>query len=112
MCSLQPMPAARCGSRAAPAPPTLQMSVRNCFVRGSVVRYVHVSARPARAVAPRPPPCALPPALASALCTQDGAGPCLNTHPLSFRPLPAQLPPGSVDVEILHDATRREAKGG
>jgi hypothetical protein len=23
-----------------------------------------------------------------------------------------QLPPGSVDVEILHDATRREAKGG
>ncbi|KIY98701.1 putative U6 snRNA-associated Sm-like protein LSm2 [Monoraphidium neglectum] len=38
------------------------MSVRNCFVRGSVVRYVH-------------------------------------------------LPPGSVDVEILHDATRREAKG-
>ncbi|GBF93266.1 U6 snRNA-associated Sm [Raphidocelis subcapitata] len=39
------------------------MSVRNCFIRGSVVRYVH-------------------------------------------------LPPGSVDVEILHDATRREAKGG
>jgi U6 snRNA-associated Sm-like protein LSm2 len=37
-------------------------SVRNCFVRGSVVRYV-------------------------------------------------QLPPGSVDVEILHDATRREARG-
>ena len=23
-----------------------------------------------------------------------------------------QLPPGSVDVEILHDATRREARGG
>jgi len=38
------------------------MSVRNCFIRGSVVRYV-------------------------------------------------QLPPGSVDVEILHDATRREARG-
>ncbi|KAK9811311.1 hypothetical protein WJX72_001578 [[Myrmecia] bisecta] len=39
------------------------LSVRNCFIRGSVVRYV-------------------------------------------------QLPPGSVDVEILHDATRREARGG
>ena len=39
------------------------LSVRNCFVRGSVVRYVH-------------------------------------------------LPPGSVDVELLHDATRREARGG
>lgn len=39
------------------------MSVRNCFIRGSVVRYV-------------------------------------------------QLPPGSVDVELLHDATRREARGG
>ncbi|KAK9825891.1 hypothetical protein WJX81_001951 [Elliptochloris bilobata] len=38
------------------------MSVRNCFIRGSVVRYV-------------------------------------------------QLPPGSVDIEILHDATRREARG-
>lgn len=23
-----------------------------------------------------------------------------------------QLPPGAVDVEILHDATRREARGG
>ena len=23
-----------------------------------------------------------------------------------------QLPPGSVDVELLHDATRREARGG
>ena len=39
------------------------LSVRNCFVRGSVVRYV-------------------------------------------------LLPPGSVDVELLHDATRREARGG
>ncbi|KAG7669936.1 hypothetical protein Ndes2526B_g06308 [Nannochloris sp. 'desiccata'] len=39
------------------------LSVRNCFVRGSVVRYI-------------------------------------------------QLPPGSVDVELLHDATRREARGG
>ncbi|MEW5312596.1 MAG: hypothetical protein WDW38_004220 [Sanguina aurantia] len=37
------------------------LSVRNCFVRGSVVRYV-------------------------------------------------QLPAGAVDVEILHDATRREAR--
>lgn len=27
-------------------------------------------------------------------------------------PVHPQLPPGSVDVEILHDATRREAKGG
>lgn len=38
-------------------------SVRNCFVRGSVVRYI-------------------------------------------------QLPQGSVDVDIMHDATRREARGG
>ncbi|KAI3975736.1 hypothetical protein MKX01_023162 [Papaver californicum] len=39
------------------------LSVRNCFIRGSVVRYV-------------------------------------------------QLPPDGVDVELLHDATRREARGG
>lgn len=39
------------------------LSVRSCFIRGSVVRYV-------------------------------------------------QLPAGAVDVEILHDATRREARGG
>ncbi|KAK9789766.1 hypothetical protein WJX73_006087 [Symbiochloris irregularis] len=38
------------------------LSVRNCFIRGSVVRYV-------------------------------------------------QLPANSIDVEILHDATRREARG-
>nr|ABK93357.1 unknown [Populus trichocarpa] len=40
-----------------------QLSVRNCFIRGSVVRYV-------------------------------------------------QLPPEGVDVDLLHDATRREARGG
>lgn len=40
-----------------------QLSVRNCFIRGSVVRYV-------------------------------------------------QLPPEGVDIELLHDATRREARGG
>ncbi|KAK2649225.1 hypothetical protein Ddye_016714 [Dipteronia dyeriana] len=39
------------------------LSVRNCFIRGSVVRYV-------------------------------------------------QLPPDGVDVDLLHDATRREARGG
>lgn len=39
------------------------LSIRNCFIRGSVVRYI-------------------------------------------------QLPPGSVDIELLHDATRREARGG
>mmetsp|Transcript_27533 Transcript_27533/g.70117 ORF Transcript_27533/g.70117 Transcript_27533/m.70117 type:complete len:94 (-) Transcript_27533:331-612(-) len=39
------------------------MSVRTCFIRGSVVRYI-------------------------------------------------QLPANAVDVEILHDATRREARGG
>ncbi|KAL4588204.1 hypothetical protein LXL04_001086 [Taraxacum kok-saghyz] len=39
------------------------LSVRNCFIRGSVVRYV-------------------------------------------------QLPPEGVDIELLHDATRREARGG
>ncbi|KAF8670008.1 hypothetical protein HU200_051195 [Digitaria exilis] len=43
--------------------PHLQLSVRNCFIRGSVVRYV--------------------------LLPQDG-----------------------VDIDILHDATRREARGG
>ncbi|KAK8326671.1 hypothetical protein V6Z12_A11G133800 [Gossypium hirsutum] len=40
-----------------------QYHVRNCFIRGSVVRYV-------------------------------------------------QLPPEGVDIELLHDATRREARGG
>ncbi|KAG4913125.1 hypothetical protein JHK86_053558 [Glycine max] len=40
-----------------------KLSVRNCFIRGSVVRYV-------------------------------------------------QLPPEGVDIELLHDATRREARGG
>ncbi|KAK1269753.1 hypothetical protein QJS04_geneDACA006240 [Acorus gramineus] len=40
-----------------------ELSVRNCFIRGSVVRYV-------------------------------------------------QLPPDGVDIDILHDATRREARGG
>ena len=40
----------------------VQLSVKNCFVRGSVVRYV-------------------------------------------------QLPADGVDVDILHDATRREARG-
>ncbi|KAG8653843.1 hypothetical protein MANES_05G073100v8 [Manihot esculenta] len=39
------------------------LSVRNCFIRGSVVRYV-------------------------------------------------QLPPEGVDIDLLHDATRREARGG
>ncbi|KAK4482256.1 hypothetical protein RD792_009407 [Penstemon davidsonii] len=43
--------------------PPSRLSVRNCFIRGSVVRYV-------------------------------------------------QLPPEGVDVELLHDATRREARGG
>lgn len=46
-----------------PCPEFLQLSVRNCFIRGSVVRYV-------------------------------------------------QLPPEGVDIELLHDATRREARGG
>jgi hypothetical protein len=41
----------------------LQLSVKNCFIRGSVVRYV-------------------------------------------------QLPPDGVDADVLHDATRREARGG
>ena len=43
-------------------PRLCQISVKNCFIRGSVVRYV-------------------------------------------------QLPAAGVDVEILHDATRREARG-
>ena len=44
------------------AVPRAQIAVKNCFIRGSVVRYV-------------------------------------------------QLPPDGVDTEVLHDATRREARG-
>ena len=132
------------------------LSVRNCFVRGSVVRYVHVSvgsafrgaeggaggeemAAPCRASSLRP----------AAACGCNGSRSCRNARPdsqplllracrpsappaarltqrshlrPSFSPprtshsqhtsTTTQLPPGSVDVEILHDATRREAKGG
>ena len=88
------------------------MSVRNCFVRGSVVRYVHVRARAAR----RPP---APRRLAPAARRRRAAAPHPTPTRAPLHPTPpppptprAQLPPGSVDVEILHDATRREAKGG
>jgi hypothetical protein len=97
------------------------MSVRNCFIRGSVVRYVHVSGaghgastarrrsrswwsrgrrRAVLSEMPRPRLWAVP------------IGPPTHAPPLASHYLPPQLPPGSVDVEILHDATRREAKGG
>lgn len=70
------------------------MSVRNCFVRGSVVRYVLVSE------------------VAWALCSHEHASwlSALFTRCAVLCRLCLQLPAGSVDVELLHDATRREAR--
>lgn len=73
----------------------LQMSVRNCFVRGSVVRYVLVSEA------------------AWALCGHEHASSwlwALFIRCVVLCRLCLQLPAGSVDVELLHDATRREAR--
>ncbi len=66
---------------------TSQLSVSNCFIRGSVVRYVVVCG----GVDVHPFPCFFSHAFSSFSSTQ--------------------LPEGSVDVELLHDATRREARG-
>ncbi|KAF2547553.1 hypothetical protein F2Q70_00019266 [Brassica cretica] len=63
------------------------LSVRNCFIRGSVVRYVQ-----------------LPP---------DGVD--LSVRNCFIRGSVVryvQLPPDGVDVDLLHDAARREARGG
>lgn len=69
------------------------MSVTNCFIRGSVVRYVVVRGD---------------------VCGDDVASrqTCTcHTAPHCVRAPCTQLPEGSVDVELLHDATRREARG-
>lgn len=65
------------------------MSVRNCFIRGSVVRYVQVKMH------------------SFSLAWLPGRVKLAADHVHAL-----QLPTGSVDVEILHDATRREARGG
>lgn len=61
-----------------PAHTSPQVSVTNCFIRGSVVRYVVVRG---------------------------------DAHNIAAHTVPSQLPEGSVDVELLHDSTRREARG-
>lgn len=71
------------------------LSVRNCFVRGSVVRYIQVRALFF---------------LLQKLIENDQSENFQNSDPILLFFL--QLPPGSVDVELLHDATRREARGG
>ena len=99
------------------------LSVKDCFVRGSVVRYIMVSRGPGphrrRPAGPLPqgPAGSAPGALA--LSHRRHWRPprpalCCATHVHRRRSRPAaavQLPPGSVDVELLHDATRREARG-
>lgn len=75
----------------------LQMSVRNCFIRGSVVRYVQVSI--------------------TCIYAHIGFTSCYlfssrsQVHADTLPAFHVQLPPDSVDIEILHDATRREARG-
>lgn len=59
----------------------------------------------------------LHPGVGRALCAGEAVlvrAPVEHTllHEVLTLLLLAQLPPGSVDVEILHDATRREARGG
>lgn len=100
---------------------TVQMSVRNCFIRGSVVRYIQVRTPCARGY-----DAALTPV--DALCKHLGIQLLLQNHHLicswiiyAFSQVmkslmrcscdPLQLPPGGVDIELLHDATRREARG-
>ena len=153
------------------------MSVRNCFIRGSVIRYVQVS-RPDSLWHKGEGGGGVLPVFGTGRAPRFGTDGCLRRRPLhdisrhadaagcrlaqraawtrahrrarrdtcvppdapafltrlflsahirslSYFPAPApaaaaalrasssyQLPPGSVDVEILHDATRREAKGG
>ena len=110
------------------------LSVRNCFIRGSVVRYVQVGAAQSSAaqrggqprkgagrdawavrVSPGPAPRTLlepePPRRLQLRDVETPCGPHTHVAP-PMAPAPAQLPPGSVDVELLHDATRREARGG
>ncbi|KAJ9528253.1 hypothetical protein QJQ45_014240 [Haematococcus lacustris] len=85
-------------------------SVRSCYIRGSVVRYIQVSRLSQRRVGCRARAhgtVKLAGAIARHIsqllqCLRDECG--MRLH--------AQLPASAVDVEILHDATRREARGG
>ena len=143
-----------------------QMSVRNCFIRGSVVRYVQVrGGREHLEVDPIPtPPMRADPCCGrSFVCVcvivwvgwvgrgggvewrrrwlpflglrpsgephelgydeaaasgKDGSAVCRASLPAALAEscemvcaCAAQLPSGSVDVDLLHDATRREARG-
>ena len=84
------------------------LSVKNVFIRGSVVRYVKVSKKEvlsfefllfSSSPTSRPLPLVF---LALTLFSS------LSTH---FQTYARQLPTDGVDTELLHDATRREARG-
>lgn len=83
-------------------------TVKNVFIRGSVVRYVKVSKKEvlsfefllfSSSPTSRPLPLVF---LALTLFSS------LSTH---FQTYARQLPTDGVDTELLHDATRREARG-
>ena len=82
-------------------------SVRNCFIRGSVARArerAHARTRACSCRLRRPTLDAGPP-----LPRARSSRPCPRTRaPAQVRFV--QLPAGSVDVQTLHDATRREAR--
>lgn len=96
----------------------VQMSVKNCFIRGSVVRYIQVSCMRWPAAVPHttqrmqhPPSCSQRVGeLASMSALNKLTEPAMViTSALRLTPVcRVQLPPGAVDVDILHDATRRE----
>ena len=70
------------------------MAVKNCFIRGSVVRYIQVSSKVRAAKDP-----------------QRAVTPSTFAYSLSLSPeLPKQLPQDAIDTDLLHDATRREAR--
>ena len=73
------------------------MAVKNCFIRGSVVRYIQVSSK-VRAAKD----------LQRATPSEHFR---LLSLSLSLSPeLPKQLPQDAIDTDLLHDATRREAR--
>lgn len=95
----------------------VQMSVKNCFIRGSVVRYIQVSCMRLPAAVPHTThatPTLFPAQrvgeLASMSALRKLTEPAMViTSALRSTPVcRVQLPPGAVDVDILHDATRRE----
>ena len=72
------------------------MAVKNCFIRGSVVRYIQVSSKVRAAKDP-----------------QRAVTPSTFAYSLSLSlspELPKQLPQDAIDTDLLHDATRREAR--